>query len=81
MPRTFDRLRLFFLLAFAICCAITWTYHFMYVWPRHQCEQKGDWWDSKDRVCAVPMPIWAFTGRMPRPKTPAAPSTPPASAR
>ena len=63
MPTSIDRLKVIFLVIFAVACAITWTYHFVYVWPRNQCEEKGDWWDSRDRVCAVPMPIWSFTGR------------------
>jgi hypothetical protein len=82
MPTTIDRLKVIFLALFAVSCVITWTYHFLYVWPRHQCEQKGDWWDNKDRVCAVPMPIWQFTGRGgPHPQSPAvAAAAPPTKA-
>ena len=83
MPTTIDRLKLVFILIFAVACAITWTYHFMYVWPRHQCEDKGNWWDAKDRVCATPMPIWTLTGRGgPGPQAQAAaPSPAPAGKR
>jgi hypothetical protein len=84
MPTTIDRLKLLFLVIFAVACAITWTYHFVYIWPKNQCEEKGDWWDSRDRVCAVPMPIWSFTGRG-RPgdpvKTPSAAPAPSPSPR
>ena len=27
------------------------------------CEAKGDWWDNKARVCAVPRPLTHWTGR------------------
>ena len=85
MPTTIDRLKVIFLVIFAVACVITWTYHFLYVWPRHQCEDKGDWWDAQDRVCATPMPIWRITGRAPAPGapgagTPGAGSAAPASA-
>jgi hypothetical protein len=73
MPTTIDRLKVIFLVVFAVCCVITWTYHFFYIWPRNQCEDKGNWWDSHDRVCATPMPIWRITGRAPAPGTPGAP--------
>ncbi|HEX4181350.1 MAG TPA: hypothetical protein VHY32_11215 [Caulobacteraceae bacterium] len=76
MPTTIDRLKVIFLVIFAVCCAITWTYHFMYIWPRNQCEDKGDWWDAQDRVCAVPMPISQFTGRALKASTPAAKAAP-----
>ena len=83
MPTTIDRLKVIFLVIFAVACVITWTYHFLYVWPRHQCEDKGDWWDAQDRVCAVPMSVSQFTGRPVKPaagagavNAPAAPTTP-----
>ena len=63
MPTTIDRLKVIFFVIFAVACVITWTYHFLYIWPRNQCEDKGNWWDAQDRVCAVPMPISQFTGR------------------
>jgi hypothetical protein len=73
MNRTIDRVKLIFLVIFAISCVIIWTYQALYVWPRNKCEKMGDWWDWHDRVCAVPMPIWRFTGRgIPQPETPAA---------
>ena len=89
MNRTIDRLKLIFLVIFAICCAGIWTYQALYVWPRNKCEAMGDWWDWHDRICAVPMPIWRFTGRVPQPETPpppaaktvpAKPASPPAPA-
>jgi len=70
MNRTIDRLKLIFLVIFAICCVGAWTYQALYVWPRNKCEKMGDWWDWHDRVCAVPMPIWSFTGRRPQAQGP-----------
>jgi hypothetical protein len=74
MPTTIDRLKLIFILVFVVACAITWTYHFVYIWPRNQCEDKGAWWDAQDRVCATPMPIWRITGRLPPAGAPKAPT-------
>jgi hypothetical protein len=79
MNRSIDRLKLIFLVIFAICCVIIWTYQALYVWPRNKCEAMGDWWDWHDRVCAVPMPIWRFTGRAPTQPTPPAAAAKPAS--
>lgn len=75
MNPTIDRLKLIFLVIFAVCCVGIWTYQALYVWPRNKCEAMGDWWDWRDRVCAVPMPIWRFTGRgIPQPEIPAQPA-------
>jgi len=75
MNPTIDRLKLIFLVIFAICCVGIWTYQALYVWPRNKCEAMGDWWDWRDRICAVPMPIWRFTGRgIPQPETPFKPA-------
>ena len=30
--------------------------------PKSICEAKGDWWDDKDQICAVPMPVATITG-------------------
>jgi hypothetical protein len=37
-----------------------------------KCERAGDWWSARDHECAVPIPVWRFTGRLPK--------TPPAKA-
>ncbi len=47
-----------FLAAFA-----TIGYEWRYVWPVRACEEKGAWWDPKDRECLAPMPIWRITNR------------------
>jgi hypothetical protein len=28
-----------------------------------QCEAHGDWWDPRDQVCAIPVPLSTITGR------------------
>ena len=60
-----DRIKLIFLGLFVAACAGIFAYHYFFVWPRQTCEAHGDWWDEQDRQCAIPMPIWAFTHRMP----------------
>jgi hypothetical protein len=82
MKSSIDRIKLFFLAVFAVACALIWGYEVFYVQPRDRCEAHGDWWDWRDRVCAVPMPIWAITGRHAGPEHPipgaAAPKAAPA---
>ena len=75
MNKTIDRIKLFFLGVFIIACGAIWAYQAMVVWPPQRCEAHGDWWDEKDKVCAVPIPIWTFTHRLPG--EPAPPGTPP----
>ncbi|HEY2658520.1 MAG TPA: hypothetical protein VGI79_02280 [Caulobacteraceae bacterium] len=63
MKSNIPKIRLGFLILFAVLCAAMITYQIMYVWPAQRCEAVGDWWDPRDRVCAVPIPISQFTGR------------------
>ena len=74
-----DRIKLLFLGLFIVSVGAIWGYHYLYVWPREECEAHGDWWDDRDRECAIPMPIWTFTHRMPGQKQPAASAAQPAA--
>jgi hypothetical protein len=65
MNKTIDRIKLIFLGLFLLASGAVWAYQAMFVWPKERCEAHGDWWDDQDGVCAVPMPIWSFTHRMP----------------
>ena len=51
-------LALFFISSLAIV-----GYEWRYVWPVKKCEEHGAWWDSRDRQCLTPMPIWRITNR------------------
>ncbi len=51
------------LIGFLVACAGVVAYQVYFVWPVERCEANGNWWDPKDHVCAVPMPISQFTGR------------------
>ena len=82
MYHSFTRLKVLFVIVFVAISAGLWAYDALYVWPRKACEQRGDWWDTKDRVCAIPTPLTFWTGRpnvAPKPLGP--PTTPPAAAR
>jgi hypothetical protein len=63
MNRFIDRLKIFFLVVFAILTVGVWTVHIFWVWPGQRCEAKNMWWDWRTRVCALPVPLQAFTGR------------------
>ncbi len=63
MFRMINRTTLAFMGVFLIACVAALVYHVFFVWPRQDCDQRGAWWDSKDRQCATPMEIWRITGR------------------
>ena len=52
MNKTIDRVRIMFLVVFAVACAGVWAYQALYVWPAKKCEQRGRWWSNKYRDCA-----------------------------
>jgi len=63
MNPTIDKLKLIFLVIFAIGCAASWGYQVLWAWPQRTCEEKGAWWDASTRTCAAPIYIPALTGR------------------
>ncbi len=80
MNRTIDRVKVLFLGLFLIGSLGMFGYQFYVVWPAQNCEADGGWWDSRDHLCASPMPIWRITGRMPATVAgaPGPPKSPPA---
>ena len=63
MYQSFRYLRWIMLAVFATVCAGLWGYQVLVVWPRARCEAQGNWWDDKDRICAIPVPLTTLTGR------------------
>ena len=63
MNPTIDRLKIFFLVVFAIGAAAIWGYQIFYVWPAQKCDERAGWWDFKGRICATPIYIPSITGR------------------
>ena len=47
---------------FAICVGLL-AYDALCIWPIKDCEERGNWWDEGDHVCAVPVQVSAITGR------------------
>jgi hypothetical protein len=74
MLRLLNRVQLAYMGLFLVTCAGVILYEASYVWPAQRCEAQGGWWSAKYHMCATPMPIWRFTGRVPKlippPKTP-----------
>jgi hypothetical protein len=64
------------LAAFVLIFVGLLIYQSLYIWPVQRCEAHGDWWDEKDHVCAVPVPISMFTGRTVGGKLVVAPARP-----
>ncbi len=63
MTRWMNTAKLFVLGGFLIVAGITTGYEVLYVWPVKKCDERGAWWDARDRECLDPIPIWRMTGR------------------
>ncbi|MGA0602680.1 hypothetical protein ACO2Q3_18375 [Caulobacter sp. KR2-114] len=73
MFRMINRTTMLFGGVFLIACLVALVYHVFFVWPQQECDQRGAWWDSKDRQCLTPLPIWRLTGRELKPAAQAQP--------
>lgn len=65
MLRLLNRVQLAYLGLFIAACISVFAYQAIYVWPVQKCEAHGGWWSAKYHMCATPIPIWRFTGRLP----------------
>jgi hypothetical protein len=63
MFRMINRTTIAFMGVFLVACLVALAYHVFFVWPQQDCEQRGAWWDGRDRQCVTPLPIWRLTGR------------------
>ena len=63
MNPTINRLKIIFLIIFAVGCVALWTYQLLWVMPAKRCDENGAWWDWSTRVCAQPIYIPSITGR------------------
>jgi hypothetical protein len=63
MNRAIERLTLFFVGVFAICCVGVAVYQVVWVLPEKHCEQRGWWWDTETRQCGMPVSVTQFTRR------------------
>lgn len=50
---------------FILASGASIAYQAYFIWPMQKCERGGDWWDSRDRQCLSPIPVWRITGRLP----------------
>jgi hypothetical protein len=63
MNRAIEKLTLFFVGVFAVCCVGVAVYQVVWVLPEKHCEQRGWWWDPQTRLCGMPVSVTAFTHR------------------
>jgi hypothetical protein len=70
MNRWIANAKVAMLAMFLVLSVAAFGYEWWYVWPVQKCDQRGGWWDPKDRQCLDPMPIWRITGRLPTPGKP-----------
>lgn len=63
MNRLINRLKIYFVVVFAVLTAAVWAAQLIWVLPGKRCEAKGMWWDWRTRICALPVPLHMLTGR------------------
>jgi hypothetical protein len=64
MSNWINRLKVIFLIVFAVLSVGAVVYHFGWVRPAEKCEvEQHKWWDPVGRVCATPVLISDITGR------------------
>ena len=63
MNRAIEKLTLFFVGVFAVCCVGVAVYQLVWVLPAKHCEQRGWWWDAETRQCGMPVSVTQFTHR------------------
>ena len=60
-----ERLKLVFLVLFAVANVVMLAYQVGWVMPEHRCLAAGGWWDGGfSRVCGRPVLISDITGRI-----------------
>jgi hypothetical protein len=64
MNPTLERLKLIFLVTFAVLVIGVLVWQVGWIWPRQTCEGDHKWWDNSQRVCAQPILISDITGRV-----------------
>lgn len=63
MNRWITNTKVIVLAAFFVASAGAAWYDWAYIWPVKRCDERGAWWDVRDRQCLTPLPIWRITGR------------------
>ena len=63
MNRAIQKLTLFFVGVFAVCCVGVAVYQVVWVLPEKRCEERGWWWDPDTRLCGMPVSVTSFTHR------------------
>jgi hypothetical protein len=76
MKSNVNKIGLGFVVVFILICIALYWHHAVYVSPVQACEERGQWWDDRDHVCAVPVPLSTITGRRIGPPPPAAQAAP-----
>ena len=64
MNRTIDRLKIIFLVVFAVANVGIVVWEFGWAMPEQKCSEAHKWWDGYSRVCATPVLTSDITGRM-----------------
>ena len=63
MNPNIERIKLIFIGVFALLVATVIVYQVGWAMPRKKCEDAHRWWDSGQRVCAMPVLITTITRR------------------
>lgn len=63
MNPTINRLKILFLVLFAVGAAAIGAYQIFYVLPAQKCDDRKGWFDLKSRECGMVLYIPSITGR------------------
>ena len=63
MNPNIERLKLIFIAAFFVAVVGVGIWQVGWIMPQKKCEQAHRWWDSGERVCAMPVLITSITRR------------------
>ena len=63
MNPNIERLKLIFIVIFAVLVVGVGVWQVGWIIPQKNCEKARKWWDSAQRVCAQPVLISDITGR------------------
>jgi hypothetical protein len=64
MNLAYARLKIFFLVLFAVLTAAAMIWQVGWIWPEEHCEKAHKWWDTSQRTCAQPILVSDITGRL-----------------
>ena len=63
LNKVIQRMALFFVGVFVLCCVAVAVYQIIWVMPAKRCIEHNGWWDPAARICGTPIFLPDFTHR------------------